>query len=321
MSISDTVVSTSALTKTYEEGVGVFDLDLNIARGSIVGLIGPSGSGKTTTVHLMTGILTPDSGTVEVLGERPGAFRGSTRARIGFMPQQALLFPDLTLRENLNFAASLYGVPYRRKRTLQRWIDFMEMEGVMDRLPREASGGEARRVMLAGTLIHDPELIFLDEPTAGIDPVLRRKFWDRFGELAEDGKTILVTTQYVGEAAHCDFVAVMAGGRILTIDTPDGLRQQAFGGEMVEVAFSTPPGSDDLASLESNVGHSLERVERDRVRVVVDDEAEARKSISDWADSRGIETSSVESYLAPFDDVFVALVSSFDQLPEVEDAS
>jgi ABC-2 type transport system ATP-binding protein len=313
MSVSGPVVATSALTKTYEDGAGVFDLDLNVARGSIVGLIGPSGSGKTTTVHLMTGILEPDSGTVEVLGERPGAFRSTTRARIGFMPQQALLFPDLTLRENLNFAASLYGVPYRRKRTLQRWIDFMELDGAMDRLPRESSGGEARRVMLAGTLIHDPDLIFLDEPTAGIDPVLRRKFWDRFGELAEDGKTILVTTQYVGEAADCDVVAVMAGGRILTIDTPEGLRQQAFGGEMIEVVFARPPGSDDLASLEGNVGHSFERVERDRVRVVVDDEDEARQSISDWAQARGIEISSVEPYLAPFDDVFVAIVSSYDQ--------
>lgn len=309
MRSSPFAVTTSKLTKSYGEGAGVFDLEIDISPGTIVGLIGPSGSGKTTTVHLLTGVLAPDSGNAEVLGERPLAFSRSTRARIGYMPQESILYPDLTLRENLNFAASLYGVPYRRRKKLRQVIDFVQLEGAVDRLPRDVSGGERRRVMLASTLIHDPDVIFLDEPTAGVDPVLRRKFWDHFGELAEAGKTLIVTTQYVGEAAYCDLVVVLAEGRVLAVETPDGLRQQAYGGEIVEVAFATPPGSDDLISLEESVSLSLDRVERDRVRLVVDDAAEAGTSIASWAEQRGLGIEKTESYLPPFDDVFVELVS------------
>ena len=302
-------VTTSELTKAYEQGAGVFDLEIDIEPGTIVGFIGPSGSGKTTTVHLLTGVLAPDSGTAEVLGERPLAFTANTRARIGYMPQDSILYPDLTLRENLNFAASLYGMPYRRRKKLASLIDFVELEGAVDRLPREASGGEKRRVLLASTLVHDPELVFLDEPTAGVDPMLRRKFWDRFGELAASGKTLVVTTQYVGEAAYCDYVAVLAEGRILTLDTPEGLRRQAYGGEIIEMVFSSPPGSDDLMSLEESMAISLERVERDRVRLVVDDAGSAALEIGSWAEQRHLELEKVEPYLPPFDDVFVELVS------------
>jgi len=308
MPSSAVAVTTSSLTKSYGNNAGVFDLDIDIESGTIVGFIGPSGSGKTTTVHLLTGVLAPDSGTAEVLGERPLAFSRSTRSRIGYMPQESILYPDLSLRENLNFAASLYGMPYRRKEKLGRLIDFVELESAVDRLPREASGGEKRRAMLAATLIHDPELIFLDEPTAGVDPVLRRKFWDRFGELAESGKTLVVTTQYVGEAAYCDYVAVLAEGRVLTIDTPEALRRQAYGGEIIEMAFTTPPGTDDLISLESEA-ISLDRVERDRIRLVVEKADDALPSIAAWAERRNLEVEKTEPYLPPFDDVFVELVS------------
>jgi ABC-2 type transport system ATP-binding protein len=309
MPSSSFAVTTSKLTKSYEPDVGVFDLDIDIEPGTIVGFIGPSGSGKTTTVHLLTGVIAPDSGTADVLGEHPLAFSRDTRARIGYMPQESILYPDLTLRENLNFAASLYGMPYRRKEKLRELIDFVELEGAVDRLPRDASGGEKRRVMLASTLIHDPELIFLDEPTAGVDPVLRRKFWDRFADLGEIGKTLVVTTQYVGEAAYCDYVAVLAEGRILTVNTPEGLRREAYGGEIIEMVFTSPPGSDDLVSLEDSVALSLQRVERDRVRLVVADSDTALPAIAEWAGQRQLEIDKIEPYLAPFDDVFVELVS------------
>ncbi len=310
-------VSTSNLTKDYGEDAGVFGLDLAIEPGSIVGFIGPSGSGKTTAVHLLTGITPWDSGTVEVLGESPVHFSKETRSRIGYMPQHAILYPDLTLRENLNFAASLYGMPLRRKKLIDRMVDFIELEGAVDRLPRDASGGEKRRVMLAATLIHDPELVFLDEPTAGIDPVLRRKFWDRFEELSSDGKTILVTTQYVGEAVYCDFVAVLARGRVLTIDTPDGLRRTAYGGEMIEVAFAGTPEPSRIALLrELPAVGSLEWVDSSRVRLVVEDAEAATPEVNQWASDSQIELVRNERYLPPFDDVFVELVSRLDEREE-----
>jgi len=312
-------VATSNLTKSYDADTGVFDLDLAIEPGTIVGFIGPSGSGKTTTVHLLTGISSRDSGTVEVLGEDPARFNKETRARIGYMPQHAILYPDLTLRQNLDFAASLYGVPLRRKDRVERLVEFMELEGAIDRLPADASGGEKRRVMLASTLIHDPDLIFLDEPTAGVDPVLRRKFWDRFEELASEGKTLLVTTQYVGEAAYCDYVAVLARGRILTIDTPEGLRRVAYGGEMIEVSFDSPPESGLVATMRDLPGvSSIDWVDTDRVRLVVDEAEPALAALSTWAEERGVELNRSETYLAPFDDVFVELVSRLEQPEEAD---
>lgn len=308
-------VSTSGLTKDYGGGAGVFDLDIEIEEGSIVGFIGPSGCGKTTTMRMMTGVITPDSGEVEVLGERPVAFRPKTRARIGYMPQQSILYPELTLRENLNFAASLYGMPYRRRKRIDLLIDFVDLRGAMGRLPEDASGGERRRVMLASTLIHSPDLLFLDEPTAGIDPVLRRKFWDRFQELARGGRTIVVTTQYVGEAAYCDYVAVMSEGRILAVDTPDGLRHRAYGGEVIEVRFARNLTSEETTSLEALPEVISEAwVEPGVVRLVVEDPEEARSAIARWSDVQNIEMTKSEVYLAPFDDVFVELVSRLESV-------
>jgi ABC-2 type transport system ATP-binding protein len=305
------------LTKSYNSDAGVFDIDLAIEPGSIVGFIGPSGSGKTTTVHLLIGITARDSGTVEVLGEDPERFSKETRARIGYMPQHAILYPDLTLRQNLDFAASLYGVPLRRKDRVEQLVQFVELEGAIERLPADASGGEKRRVMLASTLMHDPELIFLDEPTAGVDPVLRRKFWDRFEELSSEGKTLLVTTQYVGEAAYCDYVAVLANGRILTIDTPEGLRRSAYGGDMIEVSFEDPPESAVVATMRELPGvTSIDWVDTDRVRLVVDDAEPALPAINSWAESHRIRLNRSETYLPPFDDVFVELVSRLDQHEE-----
>ncbi|HWB90077.1 MAG TPA: ABC transporter ATP-binding protein [Acidimicrobiia bacterium] len=308
------------MTKDYGDGAGVFDLDIEIDAGTIVGFIGPSGCGKTTTIRMLTGVIAPDSGEVEVLGERPVAFRPRTRARIGYMPQHAILYPELTLRENLNFAASLYGMPYRRRRRIKTLVDFVDLAGAMNRLPEEASGGERRRVMLASTLIHSPDLLFLDEPTAGIDPVLRRKFWDRFRELAEAGKTIVVTTQYVGEAAYCDYVAVMAAGRILTVDTPDELRHKAYGGDVIEFRFDRNLSSDEMASLESLPEVASEEwVGPGVVRVVVADPERARTVVADWASERDIELSKSEAYLAPFDDVFVELISRLEAVGSHEE--
>jgi len=304
-------VTTSKLTKAYGPDAGVFDLDIEIEPGTIFGFIGPSGSGKTTTVRLMTGVIAPDSGEVAVLGQSPMLFSKDTRARIGYLAQELILYPDLTLRQNLNFASSLYGILPRRKRT-DRLVEFMELNGAIDRLPQDVSGGEKKRAMLAGTLIHDPELLFLDEPTAGIDPVLRRKFWDRFNELASDGKTLVVTTQYVGEAAYCDYVAVLAGGRVLTIDTPDGLRKQAFGGETIEVVFARPLSIDDIASLRA-IFDQVDWMDSDRLRILVDESESATASVSAWAEERDLELTRNENYLPPFDDVFVELVSKLDQ--------
>jgi len=310
-SASRTVVA-SGLTKDFGDGAGVFDLDLEIDSGTIVGFIGPSGSGKTTTVRMMAGIIMPDRGEIRVLGERPATFSRDTRARIGYMPQHAILYPDLTLLENLNFAASLYGVPYKRRERIDELVEFVQLEGRMDRLPREASGGERKRITLASTFFHRPDLIFLDEPTAGIDPVLRRRFWDRFRELASEGRTLLVTTQYVGEAAYCDYVAVLAEGRIVLVETPEGLRHAAYGGEQIEIVFQAPPSRRQVAQLAEMVGiagREPDWVDSRTVRLVVANASDQVEVTQSWADENQIAVEGVDVYQPEFDDVFVELVA------------
>lgn len=312
--MSSLVVRASELTKQYGPNAGVFGLDLEIPTGQIIGLIGPSGSGKTVTVRLMTGVLSPDAGKVEVLGEDPRQFDRQTRARIGYMPQHTVLIPDLSLRQNLNFAASLYGMPLRRKERIDEVTDFLELGEVIDRKPNQTSGGEKRRLMLASAMIHQPELVFLDEPTAGIDPVLRRKFWDRFEDIRSDGRTLIVTTQYVGEAAHCDLVAVLSRGRVLLVDTPEGLRRRAYGGDLVDIHFVEQPDNGDLVALEQLTGGSTPTwLSPRRVRLVVDDAATTTARVTKWAEDRGLELTKTEPYLPSFDDVFVELVTRFDE--------
>jgi ABC-2 type transport system ATP-binding protein len=307
--VTQPIVASDGLTKMFAPKAGVFDLDLEIPSGLIVGFIGPSGSGKTTTVRLLAGLLSPDQGSVQVLGKTPTEFDASTRSRLGYMPQHAILYPDLTLRQNLRFAASLYGLGSDAEQPIDDLVDFLDLKSAMGRLPEEASGGERRRLMLAATLVHRPELLFLDEPTAGIDPVLRRKVWERLSDVSDSGASLIVTTQYVGEAAYCDYVAVLAEGRMLLFDTPEGLRRAAYGGELVDVVFDGPIDQSQVDALNQAVGgRTLERIDRRTMRLVVEDAGTAGPAIGKWAGQSNIDVVETEAHVPSFDDVFVELV-------------
>lgn len=304
------IVSAQGLTKVFGDQVAVENVTLEVPRGKIFGFIGPSGSGKTTTIRLITGIYEATSGSVSVFGQNPKHFTQSERERIGYMPQLFVLYPELTVWENLNFAASIYGLPLRRSTRLNQLLDFVELGDHKSKLARNISGGMQRRLSLAATLVHNPELIFLDEPTGGIDPVLRRKFWDHFEELQNSGRTLFVTTQYVGEAAYCDYVGVMAGGRLLMVETPDGLRRRAFGGEVVDVRTTQwleYRDLQDLRALPFILGEVTRTPERG-VRLIVEEASTAIPTLLEWFQSRGVTVESIEEFLPPFDDVFVELV-------------
>ena len=313
----ESIILTDSLEKRFGDKAGVFDLTLEIPEGKIVGFVGPSGSGKTTTVRLMTGLLAPDSGMVEVLGSVPVDFDADTRGRIGYMPQHSLLYPDLTLTQNLRFAASLYGLGRKARERMNDLVEFLGLEGAMNRLPEQASGGEQRRLMLASTLAHAPELMFLDEPTAGIDPILRRRIWDRLEEVSDRGASLVVTTQYVGEAAYCDYVAVLAEGRMIAFETPEGLRRAAYGGELMDVRFAHPPDRRAITHLEQAVdGRRLEMVDDHTVRLVVEDAGAAGPMVNQWATEVDAAVTENEAHVPSFDDVFVVLV---DKLLESDD--
>lgn len=303
------IIHSQGLTKQFGKEFAVQDVSFTIRSGKIFGFIGPSGSGKTTVVRLLTGIYTPTSGDVRVLGVPPIKFAQSTRERIGYMPQLFVLYPDLSVWENLNFAASLYGMGLRRGARLQQLLDFVELSEHRHKLTRDISGGMQRRLSLAATLVHSPDLIFLDEPTAGIDPVLRRKFWDHFKELQHQGRTLFITTQYVGEAAYCDYVGVMANGRLLMVETPEGLRRRAFGGEVIDLVATERIAFSQVQLLRAlPYVKAVNRTGDNSVRLIVDEASTSLAPLLEWSQQQQLTIEKIEEYLPPFDDVFVEIV-------------
>lgn len=310
---SNQIVHTENVTKTFGDEVAVDDLTLRVDSGTIFGFIGPSGSGKTTTVRLLTGVQTPTSGSISVLGKSPDDFTEIERANIGYMPQLSVLFPHLSIMENLRFVASIYGMAWGRRSRLGDVLDFVELSDHRRKRLRQASGGMQRRLALAAALVNQAELLFLDEPTAGIDPVLRRKFWDHFESLRDEGRTLFVTTQYVGEAAYCDQIGVLREGRLLTVDTPEGLRRQAYGGEVIDLTVGDRIEQTLITEVQrlEYVSHAQRtRVDGRGMRITVDDADPVIPQLQRWLDDRGVPVEAVDRYLPPFDDVFVKLVES-----------
>jgi ABC-2 type transport system ATP-binding protein len=298
------------VTKSFAGTAVVRDLSFAVHDRTIVGLIGPSGCGKTTTVRLLTGVYEPSAGTVRVRGRTPHRLSRRDRRAIGYLPQLPALFPDLSVWENVNFHASMYGVRLGRHRRLREVLRWVELWDDRHKRVRQVSGGMQRRLALAATLVHDPQLIFLDEPTAGIDPILRAKFWDRFRELRDAGRTLVVTTQYVAEAVHCDVVGLLSDGELLLLDTPDNLRRAAFGGDLLDVTTSSPLGDDllhDLAAV-PGVVDVPERTGYRSVRVVVEHAGTALPRLHELLQERDVEVLEAQEHPVAFDEVFVRVI-------------
>ena len=304
------LVTARELTKRFGDTEVVRRLDLDIEPGTILGLIGPSGSGKTTTVRLLTGLLAPDCGRATVFDTPATELSGAERARIGYLPQVPALFPELSLAENLSFHASMYGLPFRRRERMDQLLDWVELGEHRRKRVADASGGMQRRLALAAALVHDPEVVFLDEPTAGIDPILRERLWERFRQRASKGATLVVTTQYVGEAGQCDYVGLLSDGELVLLDTPERLRRAAFGGEVADVRTSRPLSDAELASFVGArfVCGEPERVGPSTIRFAVDDLDAAGDAIRSAMTEVGVEVVEIDEHLVDYDEAFVRVV-------------
>jgi ABC-2 type transport system ATP-binding protein len=233
----DLAVETVGMRKVFGKLVAVDSLDLSITRGTVYGLLGSNGSGKTTTIRMLCGLLTPSQGKASVIGLDIATEGEAIRKRIGYMCQKFGLYDDMTVRENLQFYASIYGL---RRETLrvrsEELLVNLRLTQRVDQLVGTLSGGWKQRVALACATAHQPDLVFLDEPTAGVDPAARRVFWDIIYELARAGTTIVVTTHYMDEAAKCQRLGFMSKGRLIANGTQDEILRQ-FGQPTVEDVF------------------------------------------------------------------------------------
>jgi ABC-2 type transport system ATP-binding protein len=296
------------VSRRFGEVVGIEDVSLVIAQGSLLGIIGPSGAGKTTTIRLITGALRPDSGNVRVLGEEPRRFRRRTREQIGYMPQSFVLYPELTTRENVNLMAALFGIsPFRRGRRVAEVLELVDLSEARDRRASELSGGMQRRLELACAMVHRPQLLILDEPTAGIDPLLRTRIWQELDRQRQSGVTVLVTTQYVSEAEYCDSVALISGGRLIAHATPTDLRRMALGGEMIEVGTHAPFDVRALAPIEGVA--DVRQLGPAQLLVIAHDAGLASPLVASAISEAGGQVEYSREYRPNFDEVFAALVT------------
>ena len=306
------IVETRGLTKDFGDQRALDDINLSIAPGVVVGLIGPSGCGKTTLVRSLTGIIGPTEGEVRVFGSDPAKFGTRQRRRFGYMPQQPVLFPNLSVWNNLSFIASVYGMSIRhRRRHLRELLELVDLGPHRRKQLSECSGGMQRRLALASTLVHDPELLFLDEPTAGVDPILRERFWNHFRSLRDQGRTIVVPTQYVGEAVSCDVVAVMAHGQLITVQPPERLARFAYGGDPLAVDLDGGwLSKTEVERLRSE--QFIRRVRRteDGLTVVVTDAERDAGYLRQMFSAAGIQIGGITPMEPTFDDIFFEIINA-----------
>jgi ABC-2 type transport system ATP-binding protein len=302
-------ITAEGLRKQFGGTPVLRDLALSIAPGTIFGLFGPSGSGKSTCIHLCCGHLRPDGGTLRVLGEEPARFTRATRRRIGYAAQQFTLSPDLTAAANVAFAAGLYGIPeWKSAPHVRAALELVDLGDALGTRARSLSGGMRRRLSLAAALVHTPDLLFADEPTANLDPILRGRIWRHFRERAEAGATLLITTQYIDEAEYCDRIGLMYDGALIAEGRPSELRREAFGGDLVDVVVADP-SARYLKTLAGLKGVRQTEGSPDRaVRLVADDAQRAIPRLLETLRRAGAKVQSVAPYQPTFDEVFVRLI-------------
>lgn len=293
------------LTKQFDHFTAVDNVSFNVARGQIFGLLGPNGAGKTTTIRMLLGLLRPTSGTAAVLGLDIVKQASELRRRIGYMSQKFSLYNDLTVEENLNFYAGAYGVQGGRLHERKQAILHMAgLEGRERALTRTLAGGWKQRLALGAAILHQPEMLFLDEPTAGVDPISRRTFWNLLYDLAGDGATILVTTHYMDEAEQCQQLAFIQGGRLVASGSPQEIKAQHMRGVVLEITCDRPDQA--LQTLRGLAGLDEVALYGALLHVVSSDPAAHQPMLEDALRRAGVQVSAIERIAPSLEDVFIA---------------
>jgi ABC-2 type transport system ATP-binding protein len=299
-----------AVVKRYGAIRAIDGLTLTIPPGQMFGLIGPDGAGKTTAIRLLCGLLHADEGTVRALGHDPVRQHRAVARAVGYLSQRFSLYGDLSVDENIAFFAEIHGVRrYEQRRT--RLLELTQLAPFRHRLADRLSGGMKQKLALACTLVHEPRLIVLDEPTTGVDPVSRREFWKLLSEFLEMGITILVSTPYLDEAERCSRVALLHEGRLLALDAPDALRA-SLPGRVVEVIAADRDRAAAIAQQEPGVEDVQMFGERTHVRVTEEAGGGAAARIAGRLSAAGVDVRSAREVPPSLEDVFIALLTRAD---------
>jgi ABC-2 type transport system ATP-binding protein len=299
------IIRTLGLTKRFGSFTAVDNVTFEVRPGDIVGYLGPNGSGKTTTIRMLCGLMRPSAGNALVLGVDVVKQPEEVKRQIGYMSQKFALYDDLTVRENLEFYAGVYGVPPAVEK--QRLDEIFQMAGLQERTNSRTStlsGGWRQRLALGCALVHHPPLLFLDEPTSGVDPIARREFWDLIYQLAEGGTTIFVTTHYMDEAEHCNRVGFMHSGRLLAFDSPHDLKRRHLQG--AAWALDVSPLLEAVEVLSGLPGIIQARLHGDQAQVIVAGEWTS-ESLSTRLSAQGLTVSGIETVEPTLEDVFTML--------------
>jgi ABC-2 type transport system ATP-binding protein len=310
---AEPAVVADRLTRRFGTFVAVDDVSFTVDRGEVFGFLGPNGAGKTTTMRILTGLLTPTAGRGTVLGLDLATESEAIKRHVGYMSQLFSLYGDLTVDENIAFFAGLYGVPPAQRAARRDWIlDMAELGPHRRRLTATLPLGWKQRLALGCAVLHEPALLFLDEPTSGVDPLARRRFWDLIATLAGAGTTVFVSTHYMEEAEACDRLALMNRGRLIALDAPAALRR-ATTTPLIEIA--TPDGARAVEALRGLPAVVEAGLYGRAVHVLVRDRDAARDAVVARLSEHGIAVGSLREIAPSLEDVFVARVTQAGGAP------
>jgi ABC-2 type transport system ATP-binding protein len=304
---SDHAIEAVALTKQFDHFTAVDHVSFALRQGEIMGFLGPNGAGKTTTIRMLLGLISPTSGQATVLGLDVVHQAAEIRQHIGYMSQRFSLYNDLTVAENLAFFGGIYGVKGQRFNERAHYV--LEMAGLHGRERERAknlSGGWRQRLALGCAILHEPDVLFLDEPTAGVDPVSRREFWELLYVMSEEGRTIFVTTHYMDEAEHCHRLAFIQRGRLVALGSPQAIKAEKMRGQVLEIGCTLPEKAIQVLRSMHTLGEvSLYGA---LIHVVVEDVAAYKARIEHALRDAGVEIRSIDAIAPSLEDVFIASV-------------
>lgn len=307
-------VETRDLVKTFGPFTAVDHVTLAVSEGEIFGFLGPNGAGKSTTIRMLCGLLTPTSGQALVKGVDVAVRPEQVRANIGYMSQKFSLYDDLTVEQNIDFFAGLYGVPRRIHQERKAYA--LEMAGIQDRreaLTATLPGGLKQRLALGCAILHDPPVLFLDEPTSGVDPIARGAFWDLIREMARAGHTVFVSTHYMDEAEYCHRLALMYRGKVIALGAPAELRAGLDAHSIVRL--DTPAPLETMRALAKTPGIKDVAVFGGGLHVSVENLENGMAAIRSRLSAEGIDLQRLEEIQPSLEDVFVALIESEEKKP------